>query len=97
MTLDQRVGRFSTGQETKDADPEHTRTGRFSDGQATLAQPRGEALGRFSAGQELLAESAQHRRVGSFGDHERSRAPISIQRQSEPREELELEVETVSP
>jgi hypothetical protein len=94
MTLDQRVGRFSAGQETNDESPEHARVGRFSDGQAALAEPGRGAVGRFSAGQELLAETAQHRRVGSFGDQEPERQSISMHRQTEANEDLE--VETVS-
>lgn len=95
MTINERVGRFSTGQQRIDATSEHTRIGRFSDGQATR-QDRAELapVGRFSIGQELLAETVEHVRVGSFSDREPPRRSLALHRQAEASDRLD--VETVS-
>ena len=95
MTLNERVGRFSTGQEKVDATSELTRIGRFSDGQATRQDRVEQAhMGRFSIGQELLAETTEHVRVGSFSDREPARRSLALHRQAEASDRPE--VETVS-
>jgi hypothetical protein len=88
MNSNERIGRFSTGQETQVGLPEHRRIGSFSDGQAAgPAEPA--VVGRFSTGQEALAESPEHVRVGSFGDVETRRVSITVHRVEERAEGLE--------
>lgn len=97
MMQDQRIGRFSDGQETIVATPQRTRLGRFSDGQASdYDGPEQVAVGRFSTGRELLAETSAHIRIGSFGDHERGRSSIVLQRQAESPYEVAVEAEEAS-
>lgn len=95
MTLIERVGRFSTGQEKVNATSEHTRIGRFSDGQATRQDRAEQApVGRFSTGQELLAETDHHVRVGRFSDREPERRSLALHPHADASDPLE--VETVS-
>jgi hypothetical protein len=90
--MDERVGRFSTGQEKIDATSESMRIGRFSDGQATH-QDRVEhaPVGRFSIGQELHAETVDVVRVGSFGDREAAPRSLALHRQAQASDRLEVE------
>jgi hypothetical protein len=92
MTLDRQVGRFSNGQETIDVSSEHTRIGRFGDGQAAFHDPEDEILmGRFSTGQERLAETSEHVRVGRFSDQAPARSSIALSHQAETSGRLEVE------
>ena len=93
MTFDEQIGRFSNGQESLDVTAEHTRIGRFGDGQAASQTPPEQILkGRFSTGQEQLAETSEHLRVGRFSDQAPARSSIALsRRQAEISERLEVE------
>jgi hypothetical protein len=68
---EERVGRFSEGQEDLPETPEKLEEGRFSEGQEDLPEtPEKLEEGRFSEGQEQLGdEDPEKHHHGGFGEH----------------------------